>query len=72
MLATGLIDPLTRIWFVFRTGVGEQWDPAMGGSATLVLVTASSGLLALAVITLYLTFFPTQRYRRWVESSAPV
>jgi hypothetical protein len=72
MLATGLIDPLTRIWFALRIGVGEQWDPAMGGSATLVLVTASSGLLALAVVTLYLTFFPTQRYRRWVESSAPV
>jgi hypothetical protein len=71
MLATGLIDPLARIWFVLQIGVGGQWNPEMGAPAALVLVTASSGLLIFGVITLYLTFFPTQRFRRWVESRAP-
>jgi len=71
MLATGLIDPLVRIYFLLQIGAGGHWDPVMGATATAVLVTASSGLLTLGVITLYLTFFPTQRYRAWVESRAP-
>ena len=71
MLTTGMIDPLVRIWYVSRIGIGEQWNPELGAPITLVLVTASSGLLILAMITLYLTFFPTQRFRRWIESRAP-
>jgi hypothetical protein len=71
MLTTGMIDPLVRIWFVMKIGAGGQWNPEMGAPATLVLVTASSGLLIFAVITLYLTFFPTQRFRSWIESRAP-
>jgi hypothetical protein len=36
-----------------------------------MLVTASAGLGILVMITLYLTFFPTQSFRRWVEGRAP-
>jgi len=71
MLTTGMIDPLVRIWYVSRFGIGEQWNPEQGAPITLALVTVSSGLLIVAMITLYLTFFPTQRFRRWVESRAP-
>jgi hypothetical protein len=71
MLTTGMIDPLVRIWYVTNFGGGGQWNPELGAPIVLTLVTASSGLLIFAVITLYLTFFPTQRFRRWVESRAP-
>jgi len=70
MLTTGMIDPLVRIWLVSRVGFEAQWNPEMEASAVFVLVTASSGLLVFAVITLYLTFFPTQGFRRWVEERA--
>ena len=70
MLITGMIDPLVRLWYVSRIGADAQWNPEMGAPATLVLVTVSSGLLILAVITLYLTFFPTQGFRRWIERRA--
>ena len=71
MLLTGMIDPLARIWYVLNVGAGSQWVPELGAPATVMLVTVSSGLLILAVITLYLAFFPTPRFRRWVESRAP-
>jgi len=71
MLLMGLIDPLARAWYVLNVGTGDQWVPELGASATVMLVTVSSGLVSLAVITLYLTFFPTQRFRRWVERRAP-
>jgi hypothetical protein len=70
MLMTGLIDPLARVWYMRNAGSGTQWVPELTGPATVMLVTASSGLLILVVITLYLTFFPTQRFRRWVERRA--
>ncbi len=71
MLLTGLIDPLARVWYVLNVGAGSQWIPELARPMTVKLVTVSSGLLILAVITLYLTFFPTQRFRRWVERRAP-
>jgi hypothetical protein len=71
MLTTGMIDPLVRFWYVTKIGGGAQWNPELGAPITLTLVTVSSGLLIFAVITLYLTFFPTQRFRRWIESRAP-
>ena len=69
MLLTGMIDPATRIYYMLEVGTEAQWVPEMAGSATVTLVTVSSGLLILAVITLYLTFFPTKRFRRRPGSS---
>ena len=70
MLLTGLIDPLARLWYVLNVGAGSQWVPELARPIAVMLVTVSSGLLLLAVITLYLTFFPTQRFRCWVERRA--
>jgi hypothetical protein len=67
----GQIDPLARVWYVSNIGIGDQWIPELGRPVVLMLVTASSGLGILVMVTLYLTFFPTQRFRRWVEGRAP-
>jgi hypothetical protein len=71
MLLLGQIDPVSRIWYVSSIGIGDQWDPELGRPIVLMLVTASSGLGILVMITLYLTFFPTRGFRRWVASRAP-
>jgi hypothetical protein len=70
MYLMGQIDPLARVWYVVNIGAGGQWVPELGRPIVLTLVTASSGLGILVMITLYLTFFPTQRFRRWVEGRA--
>jgi hypothetical protein len=71
MLLMGQIDPLSRIWYVATIGAGGQWVPELGRPIVVTLVTATSGLGILVMITLYLTFFPTQSFRRWVEGRAP-
>jgi hypothetical protein len=68
VLLTGLIDPITRFWYVRAYGASDQLVPELGQSVVLWMVTASSALMILAMTTLYLTFFPTVRYRRWVEA----
>jgi hypothetical protein len=70
MLLMGQIDPLARIWYVSSIGIGDQWVPELGRPVVLMLVTASSALGILVMITLYLTFLPTQRFRRWIERRA--
>jgi len=69
MYLMGQIDPMARIWYVSNIG-GDQWIPELGRPVVLMLVTATSGLGILVMVTLYLTFFPTQRFRRWIESRA--
>jgi hypothetical protein len=71
MFLMGQIDPAARVWYVTNAGGGDRWIPELGRPAILMLVTASSGLGILAMFTLYLTFFPTRSFRRWIEGRAP-
>jgi hypothetical protein len=68
LFVTGQIDPLARIWYVRMYGASEQLVPELGQSIVLWMVTVSSVLLILAMSTLYLTFFPTASYCRWIEA----
>ena len=70
MLAMGQIDPLSRVWYVTTFGVAEAWVPELGRPIVVWLVTASAGLGCFAMVTLYLTFFPTRAYRRRIEARA--
>jgi hypothetical protein len=70
MLLMGQVDPLARVWYVTAIGAGGHWDPALGRPIVVMLVTATSTLGIAAMTTLYLTFFPTQAFRRWVEGRA--
>jgi len=67
MLSMGMIDPLARFWYIIRTGESERWIPELGGPIVIWLITLSSALGILVMISVYLTFFPTAGYRRWVE-----
>jgi len=70
MLAMGLIDPLARAWYVTQIGAGDVWVPELGRPIVVWLVSVSAALGSFAMVTLYLTFFPTRAYRRWVEEHA--
>lgn len=67
MLAMGMIDPAARVWYVTQVGTGEVWVPELGRPIVVWLVSVSAALGCLAMVTLYLTFFPTRAYRRRVE-----
>jgi hypothetical protein len=67
-LLMGQLDPLSRIWYVARAGTTEQWVPELGTPIVMFLVASSAGLGALVMCTVYLIFFPTAGYRRWIES----
>jgi hypothetical protein len=68
VLLTGLIDPVTRFWYVRAYGASGELVPEMGQPVVLGMVIASAALMIPAMTTLYLTFFPTEGYRRWVEA----
>jgi hypothetical protein len=70
MLAMGQIDPLARVWYVTQIGAGDVWVPELGRPIVLWLVTVSAALGAFAMVTLYLTFFPTRAYHRRVAERA--
>jgi len=70
MLLMGQVDPLARSWYVATVAAGGQWDPELGRPIVVMLVTATAGLGIFAMITLYLTFFPTQSFRRWIAARA--
>ena len=63
----GQIDPLAHIWYVAEAGTTEQWIPELGSPMVMVLVTSTATLSVLVMGTVYLTFFPTAGYRRWIE-----
>lgn len=67
-LLMGHIDPLSRIWYVMKVGTMDQWIPELGSPIVMTLVASSSALSVLVMGTIYLTFFPTAGYRRWIES----
>jgi hypothetical protein len=61
-----LSDPLARFWYWKRSGSTTQWVVEIGRPIIDVVVPLSSGFGIVAVALLFLTFFPTPAYRRWV------
>jgi len=65
-------DPVARVAYAVSagTGVGEL----VAETATpiiLVTILVTMALGAVSVVTLFLTFFATRSYRRWIEASSP-
>ena len=60
-------DPLARLWYWSLTGTTTRWIAAAGRPIIDVVVPFSSACGLAAVTLLFLTFFPTASYRRWVE-----
>jgi hypothetical protein len=70
MFLMGLSDPMARFWYVMRTGSTTEWVPELGLSIVNTTVAYSSAMGLVAATMLFLTFFPTAGYRRWVEGRA--
>ena len=60
-------DPLARFWYWSLTGTTTEWIAAVGRPIIDVVVPFSAACGVAAVTLLFLTFFPTASYRRWVE-----
>ncbi len=57
--------------FYFAAGVsGDTLDPQVAGPIVLVTISVTMVLGIISAVTLFLTFFPTIAYRRWVEAYA--
>jgi phage shock protein PspC (stress-responsive transcriptional regulator) len=63
-------DPLARLWYVSLTGSTTDWVPALGRPIIAWVVAFATSFLSLSGLLLMLSFFPTERYRRWVERRA--
>ncbi|MGH0038353.1 MAG: hypothetical protein ACQGVK_25245 [Myxococcota bacterium] len=70
MLLLGLSDPIARLWYVQRTGSTTQWVPELGLPIVNTTIFFTSVLGLVAATALFLTFFPTARYRAWIEGRA--
>jgi hypothetical protein len=70
MLSMGQLDPLARFWYVTQFGAEGGFVPELGRPMVLMIVTASSAAGILVMTTVYLTFFPTTAFRRWIERRA--
>jgi hypothetical protein len=66
----GLSDPGARIWYFAASGTTELWVPEAGRPIVLVVIAGTSVLGIGAAITLFLTFFPTAAFQRWVAARA--
>ena len=71
MLVMGHFDPLARFWYVSQFGAEGTLIPALGRPIVLTLVTGSAAVGMLVMATVYLTFFPTESFTRWVKGHAP-
>lgn len=63
----GASDPLARSWYILQVGSTEQWIPELAHSIVLVVLALTSTLGIVVVTTLALIFFPTERFRRFIE-----
>jgi hypothetical protein len=63
----GASDPLARTWYVLQVGSTEQWIPELAHSIVLTVLALTSTLGIVVVTTLALIFFPTARFRRFIE-----
>jgi hypothetical protein len=60
-------DPLARLWYVSLTGSSTVWVPELGRPIIAWVVAFATTFLSLSGALLMLSFFPTERYRHWVE-----
>jgi hypothetical protein len=67
----GASDPLARVWYFAITGSATVWQPEVGRGIVVVVMALTSALGLAAAASLFLTFFPTAAYRRWVASRDP-
>jgi hypothetical protein len=67
----GLSDPIARLWYYHLAGSTTVWVPEAGRPIVLWSVGLTSLLGIGVATTLFLTFFPTEGFRRWVLSRAP-
>lgn len=63
---TSLSDPFARFWYWKLSGSTTQWVSEIGRPIIDVLIPLTCGFGIAAVMLLFLTFFPTPAYRRWV------
>jgi hypothetical protein len=69
-LAMGLSDPIARVWYWAITGTASVWHPEIGRPIVVVMMALTSGVGVVGAACLFLTFFPTAGYRRWVQRGA--
>ncbi|RIK92433.1 MAG: hypothetical protein DCC71_24475 [Proteobacteria bacterium] len=65
-----LSDPAARLWYVAVAGSADGWSAEHGLPIVQTIVAVTSVLGAIAAAMLVLAFFPTPRYRRWIEARA--
>jgi len=66
-----LSDPLARVWYCAVAGTTTELVPELAHQIIVVVVALTSALGIVAAGCLFLTFFPTAAYRRWVLSRQP-
>jgi hypothetical protein len=59
-------DPASRVWYWWVTGTTTTWSPEAGRPIIVSMILVASLLGAVTASTLFLTFFPTRGYRRWI------
>jgi len=64
-------DPLARVWYFRLSGSTSQWVVEVGRPIIQVVVSLTCGLNIGAVALLFLTFFPTAGYKRWLTARHP-
>ena len=69
MLAMGMSDVVTRIWYVSSAG-STRFIPELAHSLVLTTVSTTSALGIVVATTLLLAFFPTAAFRRWIENGS--
>ena len=68
MSAMQLSDPVSRVWYWAIAGTTDTWIMDVGRPIIVSMILVASLLGAITASTLFLTFFPTRGYRRWIAS----
>jgi hypothetical protein len=71
MLLMGHFDPMARVRYVAQFGSTGAFVPELGRPIVLTLVPSSAAAGIVVMATVYLTFFPTESFTRWVKGRAP-
>jgi len=66
-----LSDPLARLWYCAVAGTTTELIPEIARQMIVFVVGLTSAFGIVAAACLFLTFFPTAAYRRWVLSRHP-
>jgi hypothetical protein len=64
-------DPAARLAYAISAGMGGgELSAEIAAPIVLVTISVTMALGAVSAVTLFLTFFATESYRRWVESGS--